>query len=100
PVYRDQPILADGRVRYEGEPVAAVAAVDRATALEAVQRIEVRYRRLPIAGTAEAALAPDAPVLHEQLRRGGHYRRVVTADPLPEKNVAALFNYRRGDVQS
>lgn len=48
-------------VRYVGEPVAAVAAVDRHTAEEALKLIRVEYEQLPFVVNAEAALATDAP---------------------------------------
>ncbi|HBH03684.1 MAG TPA: hypothetical protein DDZ42_17480, partial [Candidatus Rokubacteria bacterium] len=59
--------LAVGRVRYVGEPLAAVAARDRATAEDAVELIRAEYERLPAAVDPERALAPDAPVLFEEL---------------------------------
>ena len=57
PAYKDQPILAIDRVRYEGEPVAAVAAVDAVAADEAVERIEVEYKPLAAAATLDEALS-------------------------------------------
>ncbi len=45
--YRDQPLLAIDKVRYVGEPVVAVAAADEATALEALEQVEVEYEPLP-----------------------------------------------------
>jgi len=63
---KDRPIVALDRVRFAGEPVAAVAAVDEATAEAAVRLIEVEYQELPALGTLEEALAPNAPKLHER----------------------------------
>ncbi|MDE3130331.1 MAG: xanthine dehydrogenase family protein [Acidobacteriota bacterium] len=63
---KDRPIIAIDRVRFAGEPVAAVAAVDVATAEAAVALIEVEYESLPVLDTLEKALAPDAPRLHER----------------------------------
>ncbi len=62
---KDRPIVAVDRVRFAGEPVAAVAAVDEATALEALDLIQVDYEPLPLVDTMEKALAADAPRLHE-----------------------------------
>ena len=59
--------LAVGRVRYAGEPVAAVAACDRATAEDAVELIRAEYERLPAVVDPERALAPDAPVLFDEM---------------------------------
>ena len=67
PVVKDETALARGKVRYIGEPVAAVAAVDEATARYAARLIEVEYEELPAATTIEAAVAEGAPVLHEAL---------------------------------
>ena len=47
PMVADQPVLAHKRVRFHGEPVAAVAAVDEATAQAALQAIEVDLEELP-----------------------------------------------------
>ena len=63
---KDRPIVAIDRVRFAGEPVAAVAAVDEATAEAAVRAIEVDYELLPVLGTVEQATAPDAVPLHER----------------------------------
>jgi carbon-monoxide dehydrogenase large subunit len=65
-VIKDQPLLARGRVRYAGEPVAAVAAVDLQTARLALQAIDIQYEPLPAVFDPEEALRPDAPVIHEQ----------------------------------
>jgi xanthine dehydrogenase D subunit len=60
----DQPVLAWDEVRYEGEPVALVAADHPETARRAAARIEVEYEPLPPLASAEAALAEGAPALH------------------------------------
>ncbi len=71
PVIKDQPLLARGKVRYAGEPVAAVAAVDLATARQALELITIRYEVLPSALDVDEALRPDAPVIHAP-RSEGH----------------------------
>ncbi|HLH67362.1 MAG TPA: xanthine dehydrogenase family protein molybdopterin-binding subunit [Solirubrobacteraceae bacterium] len=68
---KDRPILALDRVRFAGEPVAAVAAVDEATAEAAVREIDVDYEELPVLATIEQALAPGAPRLHERRPKVG-----------------------------
>lgn len=62
---RDQYVLAVDRVRYIGEPVAAVAAVDEDTALEALDLIRVDYEPLPAVFDPEEALQPSAPLVHD-----------------------------------
>jgi len=76
--------LAIGKVRYVGDEVAAVAAMDPATARAAVDRIVVQYEVLPAALSLDAALAPGAPLVH---------------DDAPG-NVAHQFAFERGDVDA
>jgi CO/xanthine dehydrogenase Mo-binding subunit len=64
PIIKDMPILARGKVRYLGEPVAAVAAVDLRTARAALQLIQIQYEPLPAVYDAVQALQPGAPVIH------------------------------------
>lgn len=74
--------LAIDKVRYVGDEVAAVAAVDPETARAAVDRISVRYEILPAVLTLDHALVPGAPLVH---------------DDAPG-NVAHQFGFERGDV--
>jgi nicotinamidase-related amidase len=67
PVLPDRPLVAFDRVRFAGEPVAAVAAVDRDAAAAALGAIEVEYDPLPSAVTAEEAAEADAPVIHDRI---------------------------------
>ena len=59
--FAPQPLLADGKVRYVGEPVALVVAETRAQALDAAEELAVDYAPLPAVTTATAARAADAP---------------------------------------
>ncbi len=59
-----QPVLADGQVRYVGEPVAVIAATEPEIADQAVDLVEVTYEELPGVFDVETALAPDAPSVH------------------------------------
>jgi 4-hydroxybenzoyl-CoA reductase subunit alpha len=65
PIARTEHPLARERVRYRGEPIAAVAAVDDATARKAIALIKLKVRELPAYYTAQAALAPGATDLHK-----------------------------------
>jgi aerobic carbon-monoxide dehydrogenase large subunit len=58
--------LADGKVRFYGDPVAVVIADDRYTARDARDLIEVDYEPLPAVVDVEKAMQPDAPVLYEE----------------------------------
>ncbi|MYH70742.1 MAG: xanthine dehydrogenase family protein [Gammaproteobacteria bacterium] len=63
---KDQLPLATDTVRYAGEPVAAVAAVDLKTAKQALQLVEVEYEELEPVFDVIKAMEPGAPVIHEK----------------------------------
>jgi 4-hydroxybenzoyl-CoA reductase alpha subunit len=65
----DQFGLAIDKVRYIGDEVAAVAAVDEWTAEEALQQISVEYEELPAVFDPEEAMRPGAPLIHEHVER-------------------------------
>lgn len=62
---KDMPVLARERVRFVGEPVAAVAADSEEIAEEALALIDVQYEMLPYVTDPLKAIEPGAPVLHE-----------------------------------
>jgi xanthine dehydrogenase D subunit len=62
----DQPVLAVDVVRYQGEPVALVAADHPEVARQAAKKVEVIYQELPAVTNARAALDASAPKVHEQ----------------------------------
>ncbi len=97
---RDQSAVATDRVRYAGEPVAAVAARDAATAAAALDLIEVDYEPLPAVLDVEAALLPDAPILHDGPRILASRRPDMLARQpgFEGTNVIHLFTQRRGDI--
>src|SRR5262245_2257731 len=97
PAYRDRPVLAIDVTRYEGEPVAAVAAVDEATADEALDLIEVDYEPLPPVMTLEEALVPAAPLVHRGQAQAGHFADLASLRPVPGTNVCHQFHFERGD---
>ncbi len=63
----DIPVLAEERVRFVGERVAAVAAEDKDAAEEALLLIDVEYEELPAVYEPQDALATDAPILHPEV---------------------------------
>ena len=75
PVAMNEYPLARGRVRYRGEPVAAVAARDVETAERALDLIEFEVRKLPAYYTSQEARAPGAELLHEN--KPGNLEREV-----------------------
>jgi len=60
-----RPVIAEDRVRYQGEPIAIVLATDRYTAYDALDEIRVDYERLDAVTDATTATEPEAPTLHE-----------------------------------
>jgi CO/xanthine dehydrogenase Mo-binding subunit len=94
---KDTPILAQDVVRYIGEPVAAVAAEDEDTAEEALDLIVVEYEELPAVFDPEAALQPDAPLLHPRL--GEYLCDHRDCHPQPGTNILSYVKVRRGDVE-
>lgn len=77
--FRDQPVLADGKVRYVGDPIAIVAADSKEIAEEAIKLIEVEYQELkPIFDPLEA-MREDAPRVHEVGNIAGH-RKIRRGD--------------------
>ncbi|MEV4602416.1 xanthine dehydrogenase subunit D [Amycolatopsis sp. NPDC049253] len=71
--HADQPVLADDVVRYQGEPVALVAADHPETARRAMKRIKVTYEELTPVTSSEAAVRGEGPSLHD----GGNVVRHV-----------------------
>ena len=100
PIFRDQPVLAIDKVRYVGEPVAAVVAVDLDAAQEAIDAIEVEYDELPAAFSLEDALADGAPLVHEEPPRTGQTFADVIVDAKPGTNICNHFRLRKGDVET
>ena len=78
-VISDELILAGEKVRYVGDEVAAVAAIDLETAEEALSLIRVDYEELPPVFDPEEAMKPGAPLIHEV-----------------EKNIAQEIRFTRG----
>jgi 2-furoyl-CoA dehydrogenase large subunit len=78
--------LAYRQVRYVGEPVAGIAAVDRATAEDAADLIEVEYDPLPPVVDAEEALKPGAPLVFEEIGSN-----VLWHDTFPYGDVEGAF---------
>src|ERR1700737_1574585 len=61
----DQPVMARDKVRYVGEPIAAVAAEDLASARRALAKIRVEYEMLPAVFDPDEAMVEGAPVVHD-----------------------------------
>ena len=92
--YLSNNVLAGDKVLYKGHAVAAVAAENPHDAEEALKLIQVEYEVLSPVTTAEEAMAPGAPILHE------HMTAPSLNDGAPEKtNVAARQRLRLGELE-
>jgi CO/xanthine dehydrogenase Mo-binding subunit len=94
-VLQDMPVLAQDRVRYVGEEIAAVAAIDANIAEEAVHLIDVDYEELPAVYDPLEAMSADAPVLHPDYPS---YRGPKTKAP-HLKNIQTLVRGGKGDIE-
>ncbi|OEF96302.1 xanthine dehydrogenase family protein molybdopterin-binding subunit [Desulfuribacillus alkaliarsenatis] len=92
---QDRPILAVERVRYHGEPVAAVVADTPVIAQQAADLITVMYEPLPVVNNPTQALAENAPLVHEKLEE---YKKIQHVYPEPNTNVANREKIRKGDI--
>ncbi|MDO4549358.1 MAG: xanthine dehydrogenase family protein molybdopterin-binding subunit, partial [Clostridia bacterium] len=93
---QDRPPLAIGRVRYMGEPVAAVIAGTEAQAQAAARLIEIEIEPLPCIGSIAQATSDDAAIIHPDAK---NYASLVDdVKPEPGTNIAASFRIRKGDT--
>jgi 4-hydroxybenzoyl-CoA reductase alpha subunit len=76
PVSQDEHALCIDRVRFIGDPVAAVAAIDEDTAFDAMNLIEVEYEKLQTIATIEEALLIDEPRIHDYGDSGNVHKKV------------------------
>lgn len=88
-------VMAREKALYDGHAVAAVAATSMAVARKALSLIKVDYEVLPHVLDVEAAMRPDAPLLHETIFTAG-----VEPRPTHPSNVAARYQLGHGDVQA
>ncbi|HJU63572.1 MAG TPA: molybdopterin cofactor-binding domain-containing protein, partial [Candidatus Binatia bacterium] len=99
--YKDQSIVAVDKVRYVGDPVAAVLAEEPALAEEALNLVDIEYDELPKVTNIEEAVAPGAIQVHE----GGVARAELRGSVYgaPERfngtNICYYLGFSRGDVE-
>src|SRR3989441_12646973 len=91
---RDVPLLAEDTVRFVGEKVAAVAAVDPDTAEEALTRIEVEYEPLPAIFDPLEAMEPGATLVHE----GSPIFASASGPIQPHGNILNHATWSAGDL--
>ena len=100
PVYHDQPVICFDKVRFVGDPVAAVVAEDEDIAEEALEHIKVEYEELPAVTNVLDALAEDAPLVHEKMELPSiGFADLKTVLPIPGTNICNHFRLRRGNVE-
>ncbi|HEY7165996.1 MAG TPA: xanthine dehydrogenase family protein molybdopterin-binding subunit, partial [Candidatus Binatia bacterium] len=99
--YKDQSIVAVDKVRYVGDPVAAVLADRPEIAEEALGLIEVEYDELPMVVGIEEATAEGAPQVHEGDVARAELRGSTYGAPERFKgtNVCYYFGYERGNLE-
>jgi CO/xanthine dehydrogenase Mo-binding subunit len=95
-VLATQPVLAHDRVRFQGEPVVAIAAETPEAAAAAAERVRVEYEPLPGVYDPIAALAPGAPHVHEggNVLRRWHLRQGDVAEGFRRAEVVVEHIYR------
>lgn len=98
---KDQGIVAVDKVRYEGDVVAAVAAVEEGVAEEALSRVEVEYEELGWVESVEEALKEGAPLVHEEMRgrKEPRYGRGGSHVVHEGSNICLHFRYERGELE-
>ncbi|HET7297363.1 MAG TPA: xanthine dehydrogenase family protein molybdopterin-binding subunit, partial [Burkholderiales bacterium] len=96
PAFHDQPILALGKVRYVGEPVAVVLASDPHVAEEAVHLITAEYEELP-AVYDEVEATTSKAIVHDALRPAGTFPDLKHLKGRTNTNVALDFHLRKGN---
>jgi CO/xanthine dehydrogenase Mo-binding subunit len=93
---KDYPFLAVDKVRYVGDPVAAVAAIDERIAEEAVDLIKVEYEELPPVLDPLKAMESGAPLVHENLHL---YKHIPVIKPVDHTNICHHVQFIKGDVK-
>ncbi len=86
-------VLADEKVLFQNQEIAFVVAEDRYIAADAIELVEVEYEALPVVVDPFLAMAPDAPLLREDIKDkmdGAHGKR---------KHYNHIFNWQVGDKQ-
>ena len=71
------PVLATGRVRFVGEPVAVVVAEDMYAARDAAELVEVDYEPLPVVTDMQKALTKESPFVHDDFRTNRAFTHVL-----------------------
>src|SRR5256884_7698342 len=95
---KDQAVLATERVRFAGDPVAAVAAPTRREAEEALNLIDVEYEELPAVYDAVEAVSEGALLVHEYHPISDNDAAYFGMRPQQGTNICHRFRIRHGDT--
>ncbi len=98
PAFRDQPILAVEKVCHVGDPVVAVAAVDKRTAEDALELVEVDYDPLPAVLNVLDAVTEQSALVHEAHRPAKAFADLAHVKSGQKSNICYHFKLRLGDV--
>ena len=98
PAFHDQPILADGKVRFIGEPIAVVLSMDPHVADQAAQLITAEYEELPAIFDEIEALTSKTFV-HDELKPAGTFTDLKHLQGIKGTNVALDYHLRRGNFE-
>jgi len=96
----DEHIFAIDKVRYVGQPVAAVAAIDEDTAEEALSLIDVEYNELPAVFDAEEAIRDGAPLVHDLGQLNARSVYLASWHPVKGTNIIHQASNQRGNVET
>ncbi|MFI5541786.1 xanthine dehydrogenase family protein molybdopterin-binding subunit [Nocardia sp. NPDC051900] len=96
PAYRDQPILADGRVRHYGEPIAVVLAEDPRTAAAAAGLVDVDFDELPVV-LDEVEAATSDMVIHDEVNAAADFEDLRAIHRSQSPNVYVTHRLCTGD---
>lgn len=93
---KDRLPLAVGKVRWIGEPVAAVIAESAYQARQAVKKIKAEYEPLPVYVDARDAIKEGAVLIHEE---SGAFEHLPGMETVPGTNIAGRYTLKKGDVE-
>jgi CO/xanthine dehydrogenase Mo-binding subunit len=99
-IFRDQSVVALDKVRFIGDPVAAVAAISEDIAEDALSLIKVDYQELPAVFDEQKALKADAPLVHDPRPAQQAVFSNLIQDLPGGSNLCSHFKLRRGDVEA
>lgn len=92
----DHPPIARDKVRFVGEPVAAIIAETPDIAAFACEKVRVSYEQIPSIFDAREAMKSNAPIIHEHL---ANYWRLPAYNPIPGTNIYHHYQIKKGDIE-